>query len=149
MAVQEPGATWRAENRGAPIAAAPLPWITESDDRRFDDVVERSSIPPLLVDLWAPWCGPCPGAIKLALEKVAEDLAGRLKLVKVNVDEANGHCEAPLPSVQGIPTLLLMRDGKEVDRQVGALPEAALRRVGPTGAAQSRSRITRWASARQ
>ncbi len=103
--------------------SAPLPWLTEADDGRFAQVVESSRV-LVLVDLWAPWCGPCR-VISPALEKLAEDLAGQLKLVKVNVDEATGI--ARRFSVQSIPTLLLMREGKEVARQIGALPDAALR----------------------
>ena len=102
---------------------APLPWMTEADDRRFAQIVESSSV-PVLVDLWAPWCGPCR-VISPALEKLAENIAGQLKLVKVNVDEATEIAQRF--SVQSIPTLLLMRQGKEVGRQIGALPEAALR----------------------
>ena len=79
---------------------------------------------PVLVDLWAPWCGPCR-MVSPALEQLAVEMAGRLKLVKVNADES------PLLSrrfdVQAIPTLLLMDRGRLIDRQVGAAPVAALR----------------------
>lgn len=79
----------------------------------------------MLVDLWAPWCGPCR-MVSPALEGLARSHAGRVKLVKVNVDEAPAlarRCEA-----RSIPTLLLMRDGDVVARQIGAAPESALRR---------------------
>jgi thioredoxin 2 len=84
---------------------------------------------PALVDLWAPWCGPCR-AVAPALEALAVDLAGSLRIVKVNVDEAP-QVSARL-GVQGIPTMLLFRDGAEIARQVGALPGDAIRRWGDT-----------------
>ncbi len=101
----------------------PLPWITDADDQRFSEVVESATV-PVLVDLWAPWCGPCR-VISPALEKLAQEEAGRMKLTKVNVDKATS--VAQLFSVQSIPTLLLVRAGKVVARQVGALPDPALR----------------------
>ena len=79
----------------------------------------------MLVDLWAPWCGPCR-VIEPGVEQAARTLAGRLKAVKVNVDQAPRVAERL--GVQGIPTLLLLRDGREVARQVGAVPPAPLLR---------------------
>jgi thioredoxin 2 len=93
-----------------------LPWIAEATEADFADVVERASL-PVVVDLWAPWCGPCR-MISPALEEVAGRLRGRMKLVKVNVDE-NPQISARF-GVQGIPTLLLFRDGQLIDRVVGA-----------------------------
>ena len=93
-----------------------LPWIAEATEANFADVVERASL-PVVVDLWAPWCGPCR-MISPALEEVARRLRGRMKLVKVNVDE-NPQISARF-GVQGIPTLLLFRDGQVIDRVVGA-----------------------------
>jgi thioredoxin 1 len=92
-------------------------------DAAFEQEVLRSEL-PVLADFWAPWCGPCH-MIAPILEKLAREYAGRLKVVKVNVDE-NTHY-AGLFGVQGIPTLLLVRDGKVVNRLVGALPEPYLR----------------------
>jgi thiol-disulfide isomerase/thioredoxin len=66
--------------------SAPLPWLTEAGSDDFDEVVMSADI-PVLVDLWAPWCGPCR-MVSPALEDLARDEAGRIKLVKVNVDEA-------------------------------------------------------------
>lgn len=78
----------------------------------------------VLIDLWAPWCGPCR-TIGPLVEQAGKDLAGRLKVVKVNVDVAPEISQQF--GVKGIPTLLLIRDGREVSRQVGALPDHALR----------------------
>ncbi len=93
-----------------------LPWIAEAGESDFGPVVESSAI-PVVVDLWAPWCGPCR-MISPALEEVARRRAGRLKLVKVNVDEHPG--VSARFGVQGIPTLLFFRGGRLVDRAVGA-----------------------------
>jgi thioredoxin 2 len=102
---------------------APLPWITEAGDASFSSVVEASSI-PVLIDFWAPWCGPCR-MVSPALENLARQMAGRLKLVKVNVDEAPalGHRF----SISAIPTLLIMSGGQQKARQAGAAPEHVLR----------------------
>ena len=102
---------------------AALPWVADAVDGDFAAVAERSPV-PVLVDLWAPWCGPCR-AVSPALETVARDLAGRLKLVKVNVDAAPGL--AARFDARSIPTLLLLDRGRVVARQVGAAPAAALK----------------------
>jgi thioredoxin 2 len=115
-----------AAARGTPRCAQchqPLPWITEADDDSFGEVADAGSL-PVLVDVWAPWCGPCR-MVSPVLDKLAHELAGRVKLVKVNADIAPG--VARRFSVQGIPTLLLMRRGQVVARQTGASPEPALR----------------------
>jgi thioredoxin 2 len=101
-----------------------LPWLTSAGDDNFEQVVTASTL-PVLVDLWAPWCAPCR-IVAPGVERAAQELAGRLKAVKVNVDEAPRVAERF--GVRGIPTLLLVRDGKEVARQVGAVPPAALLR---------------------
>ena len=93
-----------------------LPWIAEATDANFEEVVERAGI-PVVVDLWAPWCGPCR-MISPALEEVVRRLRGRIKLVKVNVDE-NPQISARF-GVQSIPTLLLFRNGQLIDTVVGA-----------------------------
>ena len=95
---------------------ADLPWVVAAGDADFAEVVEQARL-PVVVDLWAPWCGPCR-MISPALEEVARRKRGRLKLVKVNVDDHPG--VSARFGVQGIPTLLLFRDGRLVDRAVGA-----------------------------
>jgi thioredoxin 2 len=98
-----------------------LPWLVDAGQADFDQAVE--SRVPVLVDLWAPWCGPCR-IVAPGVERAAAELAGRLKVVKVNVDEAPG--VSARFGVQGIPTLLLLRDGTPIARQVGALPSDEL-----------------------
>ena len=102
---------------------AALPWIAEADDESYKAVVELAKV-PVLVDLWAPWCGPCR-MVSPALETLAHERAGNLKLVKVNVDTSPRL--AARHDVQSIPTLMVVVGGEIVDRQVGAAPEAALR----------------------
>jgi thioredoxin 2 len=101
----------------------PLPWIAEADNANFAEVVESSTI-PVLLDLWAPWCGPCH-MVSPALERLARQYAGRVKLVKVNVDNAGEIAQRF--AVQGIPTLLVMNRGQVLARQTGAAGEPALR----------------------
>jgi len=100
----------------------PLPWLTSADEGDYEEIVAKSSL-PVLLDLWAPWCGPCR-VVAPGVEQAAQKLAGQLKAVKVNVDEAPRVAERL--GVQGLPTLLLVRDGPVVARQVGAVPPAAL-----------------------
>jgi thioredoxin 2 len=113
----------------------PLPWIVDTDQEGFTADITASV--PVLVDFWAPWCGPCR-MVTPAVEAQAREHAGRLKVVKLNVDEAP-EVSARF-DVQGIPLLVLFRDGQEVDRQVGAVPESALRKwLEPHLEAASRS----------
>jgi thioredoxin 1 len=92
-------------------------------DAAFDQAVLQSKI-PVLVDFWAPWCGPCR-MVAPSLEKLAGEYAGKLLVAKVNTDD---HAEYAMKyGVQGIPTLLLVRDGQEVDRIVGAAPYPMIR----------------------
>src|SRR6478735_8018914 len=100
-----------------------LPWIAEADDATFGEVAEAAKI-PVVVDLWAPWCGPCR-MVSPALEQLARDLAGKVKLVKVNVDTSPQVSQRF--GVQAIPTLLVLRRGQVAARQTGAVPLAALR----------------------
>jgi len=101
----------------------PLPWIVDTGDEDFAEVAERASV-PVLIDLWAPWCGPCR-MVSPALEQLAAEMAGRLKLVKVNVDESPKLQQRF--GVQAIPTLIVLRDGRVAARQAGAAPAPALR----------------------
>src|SRR5216684_6019237 len=101
----------------------PLPWIADAGDDTFKQIAEQSPV-PVLVDLRAEWCGPCR-MVSPALEQVATDLAGRIKLVKVNVDDSPKLQQRF--GVQAIPTLIILRHGEVVTRQAGALPPPALR----------------------
>jgi thioredoxin 2 len=102
---------------------APLPWLVDADDDSFAALVDRAHI-PVLVDLWAPWCGPCR-MVSPALEQIAHEMAGRIKLVKVNVDSAPAI--ARRFDARSIPMLILMSDGQVVERRVGAAPADQLR----------------------
>jgi thioredoxin 2 len=101
----------------------PLRWVVDATDDEFHAVVDESSL-PVLVDVWAPWCGPCR-MVSPALEKLAGELAGKVKLVKVNADD-NPEVSRRF-EVRSIPTLVLLDHGDVVDRQVGALPAHQLR----------------------
>jgi thioredoxin 2 len=110
--------------RGAPHCGncgKPLAWVVDANEATF--AVETKASPTIVVDLWAPWCGPCR-IVSPILEELARDYAGRLKVVKVNVDENQGL--ARRYDAMSIPTMVVLRDGEEVDRMVGALPKPAL-----------------------
>ena len=92
-------------------------------DSAFDKTVLQSTL-PVVVDFWAPWCGPCK-MVAPTLDKLAKEYAGKLVVAKVNTDENPEW--AMKYGVQGIPTMLLVAGGKIVHRQVGALPEPILR----------------------
>ena len=100
-----------------------LPWIVEAGDDDFAEVAERAPI-PVLLDLWATWCGPCR-MVSPALERLATDRAGSLKLVKVDVDAAPRLSQRF--TVRAVPTLLVLRGGRVLAQQAGAAPEPALR----------------------
>jgi thioredoxin 2 len=110
---------------GTPRCAAckqPLPWIVEADDNTFARVADSTKV-PVLVDLWAVWCGPCR-MVSPILAEIAAERAGRIKLVKVDVDRAP-RTQASFV-VKAIPTLVLLNKGVEVSRQTGALPKPEL-----------------------
>lgn len=101
----------------------PLPWIATAADDDFAEVAESSSV-PVLVDLWATWCGPCR-MVSPALEQLARERAGRIKLVKTDVDAAPRTAERF--AVRAVPTLLVMDRGEVLARQAGAAPVPQLR----------------------
>jgi thioredoxin 2 len=114
----------RPSARGVPHCGAcgeRLPWLVTATDATFAD--EANAAVTVLVDLWAPWCGPCR-FVGPILEQLAHEYAGRLKVVKVNVDEnpaLSAHFQA-----SSIPTLMVLQGGRPVDRIVGALPKSEL-----------------------
>ncbi len=91
----------------------------EVDNYTFEQVVLKSDV-PVLVDFWAPWCAPCR-IIAPVLEEIAQEYAGRVKVVKLNTDQ-NPELAARY-QVMGIPTLMLFKDGEVVDQMVGAVPK--------------------------
>lgn len=93
-------------------------------DATFASEVERSAI-PVLVDMWAPWCGPCR-TIAPVLDELAGEMAGRVRVAKLNVDD--NPVTAERFSVRSIPALLVLKGGQEVDRMVGVQPKAEIRR---------------------
>ena len=122
-----PDATWSREApdrarhgaRGQPVSSVP---VTDVTDATFEQaVIERSTVVPVVVDLWAPWCGPCK-TLGPILERVIAGTDGAVELAKVNVDE-NPQVAASF-AVQSIPAVFALRDRKVVDGFVGALPEA-------------------------
>ncbi len=115
----------RATPRGVPRCSSCheyLPWIVEASPDSFDE--ETTASVPVLVDFWAPWCGPCR-AVSPLVEEAGREYAGRLKVVKLNVDNAPAISQRF--GVQGIPLLVMLRGGAEVGRLVGAVPRPQLR----------------------
>ena len=100
--------------RGEPVV------VTEAS---FEEQVLRSPV-PVLIDFWAPWCGPCR-MVAPTVDKLAGEMNGRLRVTKVNTDENPGLMNRF--GIQGIPTMMIFKDGRQVDRWTGALPEGAIR----------------------
>lgn len=108
--------------------------VVEVTDRDFEELVVNSSA-PVLVDFWAAWCGPCRMVAPI-VESLAGELAGSLTVAKLNVDENQG--TAARFGVMSIPTLILFKEGQAVERLVGYMPKAEIkkrleRHLGETG----------------
>ena len=100
---------------------APLPWLHDGTDASFEHDIQASV--PVIVDFWAPWCGPCR-MIAPALDELAETYAGRAKVVKVDIDQ--NRSTAMKYHVRSIPMLLLFKDGQVQATQIGAVGKAQL-----------------------
>jgi thioredoxin 2 len=114
----------RPSARGAPhcgTCGKPLAWVVDADQETFE--AETNASPTVVLDLWAPWCGPCR-IVSPMLDAFARQHAGRVKVVKVNVD--HNQSLAIRFDAMSIPTMVVLKDGGVVDRIVGAMPQAAL-----------------------
>jgi thioredoxin 2 len=114
----------RATRSGVPrcsVCHTLLPWLVDATPDTFEEEIQASV--PVVVDFWAPWCGPC-AMISPLVERAASEHAGRLKVVKLNIDEAPEL--ASRHSVRGIPQLIMFKDRQETDRIVGAVPAPQL-----------------------
>jgi thioredoxin 2 len=101
---------------------SPLPWVVPADDDTFEGATTAPY--PVLVDFWAPWCGPCQ-TLEPVIEDTAAELAGRIKVVQVNVDDSPR--STARFQVRSIPTLVLLDHGRAVDSVVGLVSRRELR----------------------
>ena len=104
----------------------------EVTDAEFETVVLKSDL-PVLVDFWAPWCGPCRMVAPI-VEELAEEYDGRVKFVKVNTDDNTQTAVAY--GIRSIPTLLVFKDGQQVDEVIGFRPKGDLQRSLETALTQ-------------
>lgn len=98
------------------VCTAPLPWVVEVGDGSWGEVTEQATV-PVVADFWAEWCGPCR-MVSPVLEQLATEYAGRIKVVKVNVDQSPALSQRF--KVQSIPMLGVFDGGRMVSQQVGA-----------------------------
>jgi thioredoxin 2 len=101
--------------------AEPLPWLVNATDASFEP--EANAAVTVVIDLWAPWCGPCR-FVSPILEELSREYPGRLKVIKVNVDE--NPSLARRFEAYSIPTMVVLQNGRPVDRIVGAMPKPDL-----------------------
>jgi putative thioredoxin len=110
----------------APASAPPVALIKDSTDRAFKtDVIDASLEAPVLVDFWAPWCGPCR-SLTPTIEKVIKESGGKIRLVKINIDENPGI--AGQLGVQSIPNVFAFAGGRPIDMFLGNMPESEVRK---------------------
>ena len=125
---------------GAPADAQAAPLVTDTTTATFAaDVIQESRNQPVLVDFWAPWCGPCK-QLAPALEKAVAEAGGRVRLVKMNIDEHPSI--AGQLGIQSIPAVIAFVDGQPVDGFMGAIPESKIREFidkvsGPDASAEA------------
>ena len=107
------------------------------NDQTFEQDVLKSDV-PVLVDFWAPWCGPCRMIAPL-IDQLAEEYAGKLKAVKLNTDESPSI--ATEYGIRSIPTVMIFKDGKKMDTVIGAVPKSCLLYTSPSPRDQRGSRM--------